>query len=97
MSLSLVLAIAAVTYLSRAVLLAATPALPPRAQQVLGRIPAPLFAGLAALSILDPEGGLASRPVLGAMAGAVVAAPFRSLAVTLIGGLAGYALATLPG
>lgn len=95
MTLSLVLALAAVTYASRALLLVAAPVPSARLHRVLSRIPAPLFAGLAALSILDPPGGLAPWPVLAAFAGAVVAAPVRSLAVALIGGLAGYAVAAL--
>lgn len=97
MTLSLILAIAAITYASRALLLVATPVPSTRVQRFLGRVPAPLFAGLAALSLLDPQGGLASWPIMAAFAGAMVAAPFRSLAVTLIGGLAGYALAVLVG
>lgn len=97
MSLKLVIAIAVITYASRALVLVAAPEPPARMQRILARIPAPLFAGLAALSILDARGALAPWPILAAFAGGVVVAPFRSLALTLAGGLTGYALAILAG
>lgn len=97
MSLPLILAIAAVTYLSRAIVLVAMPAPPPWLERILVRIPAPLFAGLAALALVERDGGLAPAPVLAALAGAVLVAPSRSFPLVLAGGIAGYALAVLVG
>jgi branched-subunit amino acid transport protein len=84
--------IAAVTYLSRATSLVFLP--PPRGRfaAVLARMPAPIFASLAALTLVTPGGSPAEAPVLCAAAGALLAAPRRSLAVSLLAGLAGYAV-----
>ena len=90
MTLPWILGLAALTYASRALALVLLPEPSPRARAFLERMPAPLFAGLAALSIIDAEGGLASAHVLGAVVGALVAAPFRSLLVVLLAGIAGY-------
>lgn len=65
---------------------------PPGLGAVLGRVPGPLFAGMAALYLVDPRAGLAPPPVLAAMAVALFTAPFRSLLITLAGGLAGYGI-----
>lgn len=89
----LVLLLAGLTFLSRAAGLALLPSPPERLERVLARIPAPLFAGFVALSLVSPERSAASVPVLGATAGALCAAPTRSLPIVLVGGLAGYALA----
>lgn len=97
MSPSVILAIAAITYLSRALVLVAMPAPPAWLERILARIPAPLFAGLAALALVKPDGGLASGPVLAALTGAVLVAPSRSFPLVLAGGLAGYALVVLVG
>lgn len=95
MTFVLVVALAALTYASRAAALAAMPHPPPRVQEWLNRIPAPLFAGLAAISLVDAQRQVAPLPILTAVVGALVAAPRRSLLLTLAGGLAGYALGTL--
>lgn len=94
MSLSLILAIALTTYLSRAAALLLLPNPSSRTQAFLNRIPAPLFAGLAALSVLGGDGQLASAPVLAAIAGATALAPTRSLPKVLAGGLVGWASGT---
>lgn len=95
MSPELLLALAALTYASRASALALLPTLPPVTARVLDRMPAPLFAGLAVASLLDPEGRLAGAPVLAASGGALLVAPLRSLPLCLLAGLAGYGLALL--
>jgi branched-subunit amino acid transport protein len=94
MSLWLILAIGGITYLSRVLALAVTPRLPDRLQAVVDRIPPSIFAGLAAISLLNNRGGPASLPILAAAAGALLSAPFRSLFYTLVGGLLGYAAGT---
>ena len=92
----LIAAIACMTYASRAlaVVLMPQPTAPVRA--VLERIPAPLFASLAALLLFD-SGALARTTTLLAAAGAVLVSPTRSLLVVLMAGLAGYALGALLG
>jgi len=95
MSLALLLAIAAITWASRAISLVFLPRPSGWWGAVLERMPAPLFAGLAALSVLGDGGGLAGWPTLGAAAGALLLSPMRSLPMCLVGGLAGYALIAL--
>jgi len=89
---ALLVAIAGITYLSRAVSLVLMPSPPPRLERFLNRIPAPLFASLAAVSVIESSGDFAPLPVLLAAAGALVMTPRRSLLAALIGGVAGYAL-----
>jgi branched-subunit amino acid transport protein len=90
MTLLLLISLAAITYGSRAAALAFLPR-PPRALEVrLDRIPAPLFAGLAALSVIGPDRSPAPAPVVCAAAGALLLAPRRSLLLALAGGTIGY-------
>lgn len=94
MTLLLVVAIALLTYASRAVALVLMPDPPARIRVVLDRIPAPLFASLAAVSLFDGR-ALAPGPTLFAAAGALVATPTRSMLWVLVGGLLGYASGTV--
>jgi branched-subunit amino acid transport protein len=87
----LIAMIALLTYGSRALALVLLPHPPERVRTVLDRVPAPLFASLAALLLID-EGAVAPAATLCAAAGALVVAPTRSLLWVLAGGLAGYAL-----
>jgi hypothetical protein len=88
-------AVALVTYASRAASLVFLP--PPRGRlaAVLARMPGPIFASLAALTLVTPERSPAEAPVLCAAAGALLLTPMRSLPACLIGGLAGYGLGRL--
>jgi hypothetical protein len=90
-NLGLLAAIAVMTYASRALALVLMPHPPERVRAVLDRIPAPLFASLAALSLID-DGAVAPTVTLCAAAGALVITPTRSLLWVLAGGLAGYAI-----
>lgn len=92
MSPELIAALAVMTYTSRALALAYLPPLPGRLATILDRMPPALFAGLAAHALIGPAGGLADAPVLAAAAGALVAAPLRSLPVCLVTGLVAYAV-----
>jgi hypothetical protein len=92
---ALLAAIALITYSSRAAALAILPRPSGRLEVVLGRMPAPIFAGLATLTLISEEGSLAGGPILVAAVGALVVSPKRSLAVSLIGGIVGFALGTL--
>jgi len=91
-NLMLLLAVAGITYASRAVSLVFMPSPPPRLERFLNRIPAPLFASLAAISLIEEPRHLAPPEVLLAAAGALIMSPRRSLLAALVGGLAGYAL-----
>ena len=66
-----------------------------RLEVVLGRMPAPIFAGLATLTLITEEGALADGAVLVATLGALIASPKRSLAISLVGGIVGFAIGTL--
>jgi branched-subunit amino acid transport protein len=91
MTVLLVIGIAALTYASRALALALMPDPSPRLRTVLDRIPAPLFASLAALSLVG-GGGQPTTTSLCAAAGALVATPTRSMMWMLAGGLLGYVI-----
>ena len=94
MSLWLVGAIALLTYGSRALALVAMPDPSPTLRRILDRIPAPLFAALAAMSLFE-GGRLADAKTLAAAGGALLLTPTRSMLWVLIGGLGGFALAAL--
>lgn len=88
-------AVAAITFGSRIVALAL---LPPPSGWLAGlvqRLPAPLFAALAALSLAGSEGGVTSPPMLVAVGCAVLVTRWSSLLVTLGAGIGGYLVASL--
>lgn len=91
MSPELVLVLAVLTYGSRALPLVALPPLPARMRHVLDRVPPALFAGLAAHALVLPDAVAAPGEVVAAAAGALLAAPLRSLPICLAAGLAAYA------
>jgi hypothetical protein len=95
MSALLLAAIVALTYASRAVALALLPV--PRAglQAALARMPAPIFASLATAMLITDDRALMGGPTLWAAVGALLASPLRSLALCLVGGAVGYAIAAL--
>jgi hypothetical protein len=89
---ALVAVVAAVTVGSR---LAATALLPvPRGRtaELVGRLPAPLFASMAALSLMRTEAGAGDPALLVAVGCALVSTRWRSLLVTVVAGLTGYVL-----
>ncbi|HET6781842.1 MAG TPA: AzlD domain-containing protein [bacterium] len=90
MSIWILVALGALTYASRAAALVLLPDPPVRMRRFLERIPAPLFASLAATALFTPEGTLGSPALLAATAGALVAARSRSLLLILFAGLIGY-------
>ena len=87
--------VALITYGSRAVSLVLLPRPSVRLEAMLGRIPAPIFASLAAAMLLTDDRSLVGGPILWAALGALLASPARSLLLCLIGGAAGYALGVL--
>jgi branched-subunit amino acid transport protein len=91
MTLELVLVIGAITFASRAAAVVLLPPLPDRVREVLDRMPAALFAGLAAHSLVVPGSGLAPGHVLAAALGALIVAPRKSLPLCLVAGVLGYA------
>ena len=95
MSPVVVAAIALITYASRAAALVLLPRPGGRFGAVLGRMPAPIFASLATLTLVTDDRSLAGGPVLSAALGALIVSPKRSLPLCLIGGVAGYGLGAL--
>jgi branched-subunit amino acid transport protein len=89
----LIALVALLTYGSRMAALALLPPMPPRIAIVLERMPPALFGGLAATSVLTPDGTFGAPSVLVATLAAVVVAPLRSLMACLLAGLAGYIVA----
>ena len=92
MSLLTLVAIALMTYGSRALALVLLPPPSARIEAVLARIPAPIFASLAMATLLTDDRTIATGPILWAAVGALVASPTRSLLLCLIGGAVGYGL-----
>lgn len=90
--LTLVLAAAVITYASRAAAVAVLPQASGRVLEFIDRLPAPLFAGLAVFALVGSPATMPDLPSAAAAAGALVAAPKRSLGLTLAVGLAAYAL-----
>lgn len=88
-------AIALITYASRAAGLVLLPRPAGRLEAVLGRMPAPIFASLATLTLVTDDRSLVGGPILSAALGALAVSPRRSLPLCLMGGVAGYALAAL--
>ncbi len=95
MNIWIIVALGALTYASRAAALVLLPDPPARMRRFLERIPAPLFASLAATALFTPQGSLASPALLAATAGALVAVRTRSLLLVLFAGIVGYAAYTL--
>lgn len=95
MSVPVILVLAAMTYVSRAAAVVLLPPPPPRMAALLDRMPAPLFAGLAAVALVGDGGDVAAAPVLAAVAGALLVARTRSLGLVLAAGLTGAVAVTV--
>ena len=89
------LAVAAVTVGSRVAALAVLPEPQGGVARLVRRLPAPLFAVLAALSLTGAQGGATDPAMLAAVGCALVASRWSSLPITLAAGLAGFATASL--
>jgi hypothetical protein len=92
---ALVLAVAAITVGSRVAALTVLPAPRGPAAALVRRMPAPMFAALAALSMTGSDRGVADPGLLAAVACALLVTRWSSLLLTLGAGLAGYLLAGL--
>lgn len=95
MTWPVLLALAVLTYGTRALSLVVLP--PPGGHWAayLQRVPAPLFAALAALYVVGPGGQPASAEVLAASAAALIAAPSRSMLWILAAGGVGLTMGSL--
>jgi branched-subunit amino acid transport protein len=93
----LLVALALITYVSRAVPVVLLPRPGAGFETILSRIPAPIFASLATATLLADGGALADGPTLAAAAGALLASPARSLLLCLVGGGVGYVAGLLLG
>ena len=88
------LSIAAITIGSRVAALAVLPQPQGHVAEIVRRLPAPLFAALAAFSLVGGGGGI--RPAMLAAVGcALLATRSSSLLLVLAAGLTGFAVATL--
>jgi len=96
MTLETLLVLTAVlTYLSRAAAVALLPAARGPLLEFVGRLPAPLFAGLAMFALVGQDVAIPDPAPLAAVVGALAATPRRSLGVTLAAGLAAYLIVEL--
>jgi branched-subunit amino acid transport protein len=93
----LLLLLAALTYGSRVAALVLLPAPSPRVRGVIDRMPAALFAALAAHALVVPGTGLADPATLAAAFGALLVSPLRSLPACLVAGVVAYAAWSLLG
>ncbi|MBA2496404.1 MAG: AzlD domain-containing protein [Acidimicrobiia bacterium] len=89
MSWALLAALAVVTVASRVLPMALLPTPRGRVALVLDALPAPLFAGLAVHALIGDR-TLPTAPELLAAAAALLGATRRSLAFTLLCGIAGF-------
>lgn len=90
--IALILVIAAITYLSRAAAVVLMPVARGRVLEFVGRIPAPLFAGLAVFALFGVDISMPDASTAAAVAAALAASPKRSLGLTLAAGIAGFLL-----
>lgn len=95
MSIVTLAAIAAITFGSRVAALALLP--PPRGATagLVARLPAPLFAALAAVSLTGADGGVTDPATLTAVGCALAVVRWSSLLLTLAAGLVGFLVASL--
>ncbi len=89
---TLVLAVAGLTYLTRAAAVALLPAASGRFLEFIDRLPAPLFAGLAVFALVGGDVAIPEAPAVAAAVGAVMVTPKRSLGLTLAAGIAAFAI-----
>jgi hypothetical protein len=95
MSALLLLAVAAITVGSRVAALAVLPPPQGAAADLVRRLPAPLFAALAALSLTGSDSGITNPAMLTAVCCALLSTRWSSLLITLMAGLGGFAVASL--
>lgn len=88
--LVLIVLVAVMTYLSRAAAVVFLPAARGATLAFLSRIPAPLFAGLAAFALVGDGQDLPEPSMIVAAAAALLVSPKRSLGLTLAAGIIGY-------
>lgn len=88
--LILILLIAGITYLSRAGAVVLLPAARGRLLEFVGRVPAPLFAGLAAFAFVGDDLSVPDGSTIAAVVAALLVSPKRSLGLTLVAGIAGF-------
>ena len=93
--LVVVVAAAVITYTSRAVAVVFLPPPTGRVAAFVSRLPAPLFAGLAVFALVGDSPAWPEAPALAAALAAVAVAPFRSVPVSLVAGLAAYGVVSL--
>jgi len=93
--LALIVAVATITYLSRAAALVLLPTAKGELLAFVTRIPAPLFASLAVFALMGDDGGLPEPAAMAAAVAALLVSPKRSLGLTLAAGVVGYVVVEL--
>ena len=88
--LILILTVAGLTYLSRAAAVVLLPAARGSLLGFVGRLPAPLFAGLAVFAFVGDEVAMPQPSTMAAVVAALLVIPKRSLGLTLAAGIAGF-------
>ena len=97
MTIWLIVGLALLTYASRALALVFLPKPSPPVEAMLRRVPGPLFAGFAAISLVTSSGAATPPATLAAVLAALLVARTRSLLIILSAGLAGYSAAEVIG
>lgn len=95
MTVGLIVAVAAITIGSRLVAMVVLPEPSGAFAEWVRRLPAPLFAALAALNLTGADDGFVDPRLLVATACALAVARWASLLVTLAAGVAGFAVSGL--
>ena len=95
MSVWLLIAVVVITVGSRIAALALLPPPQGAAADLVQRLPTPLFAALAALSLIGSDGGAPEPAMIAALCCALVSTRWSSLLITLVAGLGGFAVANL--
>lgn len=94
-TVALVVAAAGITVGSRIAALALLPAPRGRVAAVVGRVPPPLFASLAMLTLVGSQPGAVDPPMIAAVGCALLATRWSSLLIALGAGLGGFVVASL--
>lgn len=91
----LIALVAGMTFLSRAAAVVLLPPAEGRILEFVNRLPAPLFAGLAMFSLVGDATSFPDYSTIAAAVGALIAAPRRSLGLTLAAGLTAFGIVEL--
>lgn len=92
---TLIVAVAVITYSSRAAAVVLFPGARGYLAGLVTRIPAPLFTGLAVFALVGDAVVMPEPATIAATATALLVTPKRSLGLTLVAGIAGFVVVKL--